>query len=287
MLEKHGVLERKSRKIMIKKIISGGLTVSDQAALDATMLLDIPHGRYIPWGRMTEIGVLPSKYKLQELNTDNHFHCIERNVKESKGTLIISAGQLNDDAKYAKIRTIKHSHQLFVVDLELTPSFKAPTLVNDWIQKFNIDVLYIIGPFTYEYLNIDRHMTIIVEGALLLAVMDAPQGSTVTDYYKDMYLQKLTVLPKTVDEAVEKIITDMTLEERVRMANFDKEELRVINYSLSIFIRNQLFMKDINKELFESCRTVSGNKSLNETTAALVIIERLWEEIRKEYRLRI
>jgi hypothetical protein len=191
----------------IKKIISGGLTVSDQAALDAAISLGIPHGGYIPWGRNTEIGVLPSKYKIQELNTDNHFECIERNVIESKGTLIICAGGLNDDAKYAKIRTMKHSHQLFVIDLELTPSFKAPTLINDWIQLYNIDVLYIIGPFTTEYLNLDRHITIIVEGALLLAVMDAPQGSKVTDYYKDVYLQKLPVLPKTVDEAVGQIIS--------------------------------------------------------------------------------
>ncbi|MGD9245857.1 MAG: putative molybdenum carrier protein [Desulfobacterales bacterium] len=271
----------------LKKIISGGLTVSDQAALDAAISLGISHGGYIPWGRNTEIGILPSKFKLQELNTDNHFHCIERNVKESKGTLIVCAGGLNDDAKYAKIRTMKYSHQLFVFDLELTPSFKAPTLVNDWIQKFNIDVLYIIGPFTYEYLNIDRHMTIIVEGALLLAIVDAPLGSKVTDYYKDMYLEKLPVLPKTVDEAVDQIISGMTLEERVRMANFDKEELRVINYSLSIFIRNHLFMKDINKKLFESCRIVSGNKNLNESTAAMVIIEKLWEQLRETHRLRL
>ena len=130
-------------------------------------------------------------------------------------------------------------------------------------------------------------MTIIVEGALLLDIMDAPQGSKVMDYSKDIYLQKLSVLPKTVDEAVDQIISDMSLEERVRMANFDKEELRVINYSLSIFIRNQLFMKDINKELFESCRIVSGNKNLNESTAALVIIEKLWEKLQETHRLRI
>ena len=49
-----------------------------------------------------------------------------------------------------------------------------------------------------------------------------------------MYLQKLPELPKTVDEAVDQIMSDMSLEERVRMASFDKEELRVINYSLSI-----------------------------------------------------
>ena len=54
----------------------------------------------------------------------------------------------------------------------------------NWYPSFK-DVLYIIGPFIYEYLNIDRHMTIIVEGVLLLAVMDAPQGSKATDYYKD------------------------------------------------------------------------------------------------------
>ena len=79
----------------------------------------------------------------------------------------------------------------------------------------------------------------------------------------------------------------MTLEERVRLANFNKDELRVINYSLSIFIRNQLFMKDVNKELFESCREVSGNKNLNEATAALIIIENLWERLRDTHRLRI
>jgi Circularly permutated YpsA SLOG family len=55
---------------MLKKIKSGGLTVADQAALDAAISLGIPHGGYIPWGRMTEIGQLPLKYKLKELNTD-------------------------------------------------------------------------------------------------------------------------------------------------------------------------------------------------------------------------
>jgi len=272
---------------MLKKIISGGLTVADQAVLDAAISMGIPYGGYIPWGRITEIGTLPSKYQLQELNTDDHLYCVERNVKESTGTLIISVGELNDDSKYARKITIKHSHQVFVVDLELTPSFEAVTLANDWIQKYNIDELYIIGPFTYEYLNIDRHMTIIVEGALLLDLMDAPQGSKITDYYKDMYLQKLPDLPKTVDEAVDQIMSDMTLDERARMANFDEEELRVVNYSLSIFIRNQLFMKDINKGLFESCLAVSDNKNLNESMAALVIIEKLWEKLRNTYRLRI
>jgi Circularly permutated YpsA SLOG family len=272
---------------MLKKIISGGLTVADQAVLDAAISLGIPYGGYIPWGRITEIGQLPLKYKLQELNTEDHLICINRNVKESTGTLLISAGELNEGSKYARKESIKNSNQVFVIDLEVTPSFEATTMVHDWILTYNIDIPYIIGPFTFDYHNIDRHMTIIVEGALLLDKMDAPQGSKVMDYSKDIYTEKLSVLPKTVDEAVDQIISDMTLEERVRMANFDKEELRVINYSLSVFIKNQLFMKDLNKELFESCLAVSENKNLNESTAALVIIEKLWEKLRKTYKLRV
>jgi len=273
--------------MMIKKIISGGLAVSDQAVLDAAIRLGIPHGGYIPWGRMTETGVLLSKYKLQELNTDNHFDCIEKNVEESKGTLIISAGKLNDDADYARRTTLKNRHQLLGIDLNLTASSEAVSLVNDWLQLYKIDVLYVIAPFTYEYPNADKHVTIIVEGALMLDVMDAPTGSNITDYSKDEYLQKFPVLPKTVDEAVEQILADMTLEEKVRLSNFDKEDLRVITYSLSIFIRNHLFGKDVNKDLFESCREVSGNRNLNESTAALVIIEKLWEKLRETHKLRV
>jgi hypothetical protein len=242
--------------MMLKKIISGGLSVSDQVALDAAIRLGIPHGGYIPWGRVTEIGTLPSKYELKDLKTDNHFDCIEKNVKDSKGTLIISAGKLNDDAEYARRLTLKYSHQLLYVDLELTISPEAA-------------------------------VTVIVEGALLLDIMDAPQGSQIKDFPKSEYLKKLQAVPKTVDEAVDQIMSDMSLEERVRLANYDKENLRVINYSLSIFIRNQLFMKDVNKDLFESCRSVSGNKNLNEAMAALVIIEKLWERLRDTHRLRI
>ena len=48
---------------MIKKVISGGQTGADQAALDIAIKLDIPHGGWIPKGRLTEDGPLPEKYR--------------------------------------------------------------------------------------------------------------------------------------------------------------------------------------------------------------------------------
>ena len=47
---------------MLAKIISGGQTGADQAALDVAIKLNIPHGGWIPKGRKTEDGILPEQY---------------------------------------------------------------------------------------------------------------------------------------------------------------------------------------------------------------------------------
>ena len=45
---------------MIQKIISGGQTGADRAALDVAFKLGIPHGGWIPKGRIAEDGPLPT-----------------------------------------------------------------------------------------------------------------------------------------------------------------------------------------------------------------------------------
>ena len=79
---------------MIEKIISGGQTGADQAALDVAIKLEIPHGGWIPKGRITEAGILPEKYKLKEMPTDSYPKRTEKNVLDSDGTLILSHGKL-------------------------------------------------------------------------------------------------------------------------------------------------------------------------------------------------
>ena len=41
---------------MIKKIISGGKTGADRAALDVAIKFNIPHGGWIPKGKITQDG---------------------------------------------------------------------------------------------------------------------------------------------------------------------------------------------------------------------------------------
>jgi hypothetical protein len=65
---------------MITKIISGGQTGADQAALDFAIEHDIPHGGWTPKGRKTEDGLLPDKYHLEEMPTSSYQKRIEKNI---------------------------------------------------------------------------------------------------------------------------------------------------------------------------------------------------------------
>jgi len=93
---------------MIERIVSGGQTGADQAALDVALELGIPHGGWVPKGRKTERGPLPKKYHLQEMPTDSYPKRTEQNVMDSDGTLIISHGELSGGSEFTRKMAEKH-----------------------------------------------------------------------------------------------------------------------------------------------------------------------------------
>jgi len=58
--------------VKIEKIISGGQTGADRAALDFAIANGIPYGGWLPKGRKTEDCTLDLKYHLQEMPTTDY-----------------------------------------------------------------------------------------------------------------------------------------------------------------------------------------------------------------------
>ena len=52
--------------VNLSKIVSGGQTGVDRAALDVAIYLGIPHGGWCPRGRLAEDGRIPQQYQLTE-----------------------------------------------------------------------------------------------------------------------------------------------------------------------------------------------------------------------------
>lgn len=75
---------------MIEKIISGGQTGADRAALDFALDHSIPHGGWCPKGRMAEDGSIDDRYRLRETPSSGYLQRTERNVRDSDGTVAFS-----------------------------------------------------------------------------------------------------------------------------------------------------------------------------------------------------
>ena len=131
---------------MICKIISGGQTGADQAALDAAIKLGISHGGWIPKGRLTENGPLPDKYQLAEMPGTGYALRTEQNVIDSNGTLIISHGNLSEGSDYTRKMAIKHHRPWLHIDLNKIPEYNAVDFSRAWMFDDKIQVLNVAGP---------------------------------------------------------------------------------------------------------------------------------------------
>jgi len=131
---------------MIQKIISGGQTGADRAALDFAIERGIPYGGWVPKGRKTEDGTLPEKYHLQEMPTGEYSERTQKNILDSDGTLIVSHGRLTGGSALTRELAKRHNRPCLYVDLETTNINDAANKVRKWIDMKHIRVLNVAGP---------------------------------------------------------------------------------------------------------------------------------------------
>ncbi len=128
------------------KIISGGQTGVDRAALDVALQHGIACGGWCPSGRLDEYGKIPARYPVQELRQGDYSARTRQNVSESHGTVIIYDRQLSGgSAETVRFcRELNRPHQL--IDTSAVSAETAADLIRDFLAKHKIDILNIAGP---------------------------------------------------------------------------------------------------------------------------------------------
>lgn len=144
------------------KVVSGGQTGVDRAALDVAMELSIPCGGWCPKGRRAEDGTIPEKYLLQESPTANYAERTALNVKESDGTLILSRGSLRSGTALTKTFAERYRRPCLVLDLRDA----TPQQVHEWLAANSIRILNVAGPRESSQPGITKQATLFLHALL-------------------------------------------------------------------------------------------------------------------------
>ncbi len=127
----------------IRKIISGGQTGVDRAALDIALELGIACGGWCPKGRKAEDGPIDSHYPLQETASTSYSVRTKKNVMDSDGILILTWGPVTGGTARTLEFAKKYEKPYLVIDLSIS---REPNSAMKWFQLNQIKILNVAGP---------------------------------------------------------------------------------------------------------------------------------------------
>ena len=127
----------------IQKIVSGGQTGVDRAALDVAIELGIPHGGWCPKGRLSEDGVIDHRYQLTEHSTSDYAARTLQNVVDSDGTLILYRQRLTGGTLLTNRLAKEKAKPLLRVRMDRAVAYES---IVEWLNANQIATLNIAGP---------------------------------------------------------------------------------------------------------------------------------------------
>ena len=117
----------------LRKIVSGGQTGVDRAALDWALASGVPCGGWCPLGRWAEDGPIDARYPLRETPGADPAQRTEWNIRDSDGTLIVTLAR----------RLARPLLHLAKAD---SPAAEQAESLRQFIGQHQIRVLNVAGP---------------------------------------------------------------------------------------------------------------------------------------------
>jgi len=123
----------------------------DRAALDVALKHGIESGGWCPTGRLDEIGRIPDRYPVEELEDGGFIERTLQNIKDSDGTVIIYPGKLSGGTEQTLHFCVEQRRPHELIDASNVSTQKAAQLIADFGRENKIDILNVAGPRASEW----------------------------------------------------------------------------------------------------------------------------------------
>lgn len=127
----------------VEKIVSGGQTGVDRAALDAALACGLPVGGWCPKGRRAEDGVIDARYPLEETPSRAYEQRTAWNVRDSDGTLVLLFEAPIGGTAFTIKEAERQGKPLREVYLKTAPEVEK---TRAWMAREDVSTLNVAGP---------------------------------------------------------------------------------------------------------------------------------------------
>jgi hypothetical protein len=135
----------------LARIVSGGQTGADRAALEAARAAGFPAGGWVPKNRGAEDGRVPDGLgELRETEGADPAERTRRNVADSDATLVLSHGRLRGGTALTREEALRLGKPCLWLDLARVPRGLTVERVLAWLEQHDIRVLNVAGPRASE-----------------------------------------------------------------------------------------------------------------------------------------
>jgi hypothetical protein len=138
---------RPTMRRLLDRIVSGGQTGADRAALAWALRRGVPHGGWCPKGRLAEDGVIPQTFALLETPTRIYEQRTRFNVRDSDATAVLAG---REPLEGGALRTVELCREVGKPCLRLVASHLSPgeaaVMLRRFVERNRVRVLNVAGP---------------------------------------------------------------------------------------------------------------------------------------------
>lgn len=273
--------------MVLQKIVSGGQTGADRAALDFALENDLPHGGWVPRGRLAEDGVIPERYQVSETPSSAYAERTEKNVIDSDGTLILSHGPLTGGSELTRKVAERHGRHCLHMDLNKVDEFYAAFEIMQWLRRHGIETLNVAGPRASKDSGIYHATFNILEAVYYFSVIEESMPDFINRPFDLGDPEDRREAPETLSEAVARLAADLPLKERVAIAGLSERDFFAWHGALDLYVRNYFGLSAGNTRLLASCRDESGRQDMDIDGAVVLILKHFRGFLRATHSIRL